>query len=350
MSELTLKDVTPQVEIVFKKLAASVITMQEKGRVLFIAKDATQTEDYTVKTYTSAVGITDITGTLKQDVIDIFDGGVKKVILLTVKTDIDTVAAVLPTLKFDWMFTNIAEEQTTVANYAKENEKFAVVYNVAKDCMHVVNFVTPSATLEDGTTVETVNILPYVAGQLAGCPYTRSIMAKELTHFSDATLPSTFAHGTCFLRFDDDLGCVKFANSYNSLTTVGENQTEDMKKIAIVEGMSRMKSDIRYAFKKSYQGKYKNIRQNQQLFYDACKYGYFEELQNARILDPNFNNSIGTDVDAQRKKWQAAGKTEAAEWTDEEVKNNTFADYVIPLVNAKFADAMEQLEMTVEME
>lgn len=192
MSELTLKDVTPQVEIVFKKLAASVITMQEKGRVLFIAKDATLTEDYTVKTYTSAVGITDITGTLKQDVIDIFDGGVKKVILLTVKTDIDTVAAVLPTLKFDRMFTNIAAEQATVANYAKENEKFAVVYNVAKDCMHVVNFVTPSATLEDGTTVETVNILPYVAGQLAGCPYTRSIMAKELTHFSDATLPDAF--------------------------------------------------------------------------------------------------------------------------------------------------------------
>lgn len=346
----TRKEVTPLIQIVFEKLAADVIKMQEKGRVLFIAKDTTLTGAYSVKTYTSPVGITDITGTLKQDVIDIFDGGVKKVILLKTKTTIDDVAEQIKLQKFDWMFTNIADEQSTVSTYAKNNGKKAVVYNVAADNMKVVNITTPAAYLLDGTKVEGANLLPYLTGQIAGCPYTRSIMGKTMDgHFSNTDEPAAYAEGACFLEYDEDIETVRFANSYNSLKTLGTNQTADMKKIAVVEGMDRTETDLRTAFKKSYQGKFKNTRKNQYLFYDACKYGYFKTLQEAGILDDGYENNITTDIDEQRSMWLSAGKTEAADWSDDEVRTNTFGEYILPLLDVKYIDAMESMKMRIRM-
>ena len=95
----------------FKKLAADIIKAGAKGRVLYITKDETLTKDYEIKTYTSPVGITDITGQLKTDVEDIFDNGVKKVVVFKTKTGIDDVADALKKQKFDWVFTDIADEQ-----------------------------------------------------------------------------------------------------------------------------------------------------------------------------------------------------------------------------------------------
>ena len=347
----TRADVTPTIQILFEKLAASVIKIQEKGRVLFIHKDSNLSTAYKITTYSSPVGITDISGTLKQSVIDIFDGNVKKVILFQTKTDMDDVAAQLAIQKFDWMFSDEASLQSAVANWAHTNKKFAVVYNVAKDSEYVVNFVTPSAVLADGTTTQaTVALLPYVTGQIAGCPYSRSIMGASMAEqYSNCSEPSSYAEGTCFIEYDDDIECVRFANGYNSLTTVGANQTEDMKKITIAECKMRVSTDLRTAFKKSYQGKYKNTRQNQQLFFDACKYGYFRELEKLGVLDPNYDNNIQIDVEEQRAMWLASGKSEAADWSEEEVRNNTFGDFIVPVCDIKFLDAIESMKMTVKM-
>jgi len=347
----TRQDVTPTIQILFEKLASSVIKVQPKGRVLFIHKDTSLSSAYDIKTYSSPVGITDISGTLKQSVIDIFKGNVRKVILLQTKTDMDDVASQIAVQKFDWMFSDEAGLQATVAAYSHTNKKFSVVYNIPKDSEFVVNFVTPSAVLADGTTTQTtVELLPYITGQIAGCPYTRSIMGASMAEqYSNCTEPSSYAEGTCFLEYDEDVEYVRFANGFNSLTTVGENQTEDMKKITIAECKGRVSTDIRTAFKKSYQGKYKNKRQNQQLFFDACKYGYFRELEKMGVLDPNYANNIQTDVEEQRAMWLASGKSEAEEWTDEEVRNNTFGDYILPLADVKFLDAIESMKMTVKM-
>lgn len=347
---VTMADLTPTIEIVFKKLASELIKIGTKGRVLFITQDETLEKDYEVNTYTSPVGITDITGQLKTDVIDIFDNGVKKVILFKTKTDIDDVATELKKQKFDWVFTNIASEQEKVAALAVELKKFALCYNVAKDSQYVVNFVTPSATLkEDGTKVETVGLLPYAIGIMAGCPYTKSILYKEIDKYSDVELPATLAEATCFYKFDDDLECVKFANGYNSLKSTGADTPADFKKIAICECAKRVETDIKTAFKKSYQGKYKNTYVHQKLFYDACKYGYFNELIEKGILDGSYNNTLDTDVEAQRNMWLASGKSEAKEWDDDKVKDMTYQTYVIPQAQVKFLDAIEDLKLTVYM-
>lgn len=346
---VTIDDLTPKIEIIFKKLAAAMIKTGAKGRVLYITKDETLTKNYEVKTYTSPVGITDITGQLKTDVEDIFDNGVKKVILFETKTGIDDVADALKKQKFDWMFTDIEDEQDKVAALAVELKKFALCYNVAKDSQYVINFTTPSATLQDGATVEDVRLLPYAIGIMAGCPYSKSILYKEIDKYKDVELPETLAEATCFYKFDEDLECVKFANGYTSLKSTGADTPEDFKKITYAECAKRVDVDLKYAFKKSYQGKFKNTYVHQQLFYDACKYGYFNELVEAGILDGSYNNTIDTDVEAQRNMWLASGKKEAADWDDETVKNMTYQSYVIPQIKVKFLDAMEDFKATVIM-
>lgn len=346
---VTMDDLTPKIEIIFKKLAAAMIKAGAKGRVLFITKNDKLTKDYDVKTYTSPVGITDITGQLKTDVEDIFDNGVIKVILFETKTGIDDVADALKKQKYDWMFTDIEDEQDKVAALAVELKKFALCYNVAKDSQYVINFTTPSATLQDDTSVEDVRLLPYAIGIMAGCPYSKSILYKEIDKYKDVELPETLAEATCFYKFDEDLECVKFANGYTSLKSTGADTPEDFKKITYAECAKRVDVDLKYAFKKSYQGKFKNTYVHQQLFYDACKYGYFNELVEAGILDGSYNNTIDTDVEAQRNMWLASGKTEAKDWDDETVKNMTYQSYVIPQIKVKFLDAMEDFKATVIM-
>lgn len=347
---VTIDDLTPTIEIIFKKLAASFIKVHPKGRVLYVVADSTITPDYKVQTFSPSDSTSSLSTQLKADLADIFDNGVKKVILFTTKTDVDDVTTAIKAQKYDWIFSNILADQSKIAQIAVDQKKFAVCYGVAKDSGYVVNFVTPSATLaSDGTTVSGVALLPYAVGIIAGCPYTKSILYKEITKYSDVQLPVTPAEGTCFYKYDDDLETVKFANGLTSMVTVGADQTEDMKKITIQECMKRVDVDLKYAFKKSYQGKYKNTRVHQQLFFDAIKYGYYRELEKLGVLDPSYNNDVDTDVEEQRAVWLASGKSEAAEWDDEKVKDMTFGDMVIPLSDVKFSDAMESLKMTIKM-
>lgn len=346
----TIDDLTPTISIIFKKLAASFIKVQTKGRVLYVVADSTITSAYKVDTFSPSDSTSSLSAQLKADLADLFDNGVKKVILFKTKTDVDDVTTAIKAQKYDWIFSDITADQAKIAQIAVDQKKFAVCFGVAKDSGYVVNFVTPSATLaSNGSTVSGVRLLPYAVGIIAGCPYTKSILYKEITKYSDVELPETLAEGTCFYKYDDDLERVKFANGLTSMVTVGADQTEDMKKITIQECMKRVDVDLKYAFKKSYQGKYKNTRANQQLFFDAIKYGYYRELEKLGVLDPSYDNNVDTDVEEQRAVWLASSKSEAAEWDDEKVKEMTFGDMVIPLSDVKFLDAMESLKMTIKM-
>ena len=53
---------------------------------------------------------------------------------------------------------------------------------------------------------------------------------------------------------------VRVANPVNTLSTLGTDKTEDMKSITIVEGMKRFDTDVKYTFRTSYKGRYKNSK------------------------------------------------------------------------------------------
>lgn len=357
MAKLKLEDIEAPIDVIFKQRVAQMIAVGEKGVVLFAHRNETlinedtdadtDAKTYILRDFTSSLntGIED--EALKQKVVDIFDGGAVEVLLFEHANDLETYVDVLNEIHFDWGVSDNSKDQTTISTYTIENELFGVGYNVAKDNMSVVNFTNPKVTKKDGTVVEALDYLPKIAGVLAGCPYSKSVSYKVFTDLQSVTMPE-IEKGALILKNDED--GVRFASPVNSLITLGTNITEDMKSICIVEGMRRLKKDVRFAFKNAYKGNYKNHYDNQCLFITAVK-AYLKELEKLEILDPSYDNTCDVDIATQREKWIASGKDEAEinALSDQEIRELTYKDMVFLKLDVKFLNAMEGLQATVEM-
>lgn len=359
MAKLKLEDIQAVIDVVFKQRVAQMIAVGEKGVVLFAHRneslasggsesgEKTNAPTYQIRDFTSSLntGIDD--ETLKSKVIDIFNGKAVEVILFEHANALETYVDVLGELHFDWMVSDNAEDQATVATYCVERELFACTFEVEKDNMSVVNCTNPTVTKKDGTVIEMLDYLPKIAGVLAGCPYSKSVSYKVFNDLKSVTMPE-ITKGALILYNDED--GVRFASPVNSLVTLGTNITEDMKSICIVEGMRRLKKDVKYAFKITYKGNYKNSYDNQCLFICAVK-AYLKELEKLEILDPSYDNTCDVDVELQREKWIASGKdeTEINAMTDQEIRELTYKDMIFLKLDVKFLNAMEGLQATVEM-
>lgn len=351
---MKLEDIMAPITVIFQQRVAELIEVGDKGTVLFVIKnDALESGDYRITEYESAVFELEPefhanTEQIEKDIKNIFGDGVKKVILAEYKTAFADLSNVIKNeLKWDWMFSTEPEAQEDVVALAKELEKFAFVYNNKADSMFVVSLANPSAILDDDndTKITAEELLPYVVGVIAGCPYDKSISYKIFTKFKSVELPTEIEKGQLIL-YNEEEG-VRVASPVNTLTTTGENQTEDMKSVDITEGMQRMKTDLRYSFRTGYKGKYKNKYDNQSLYYGAAEY-YLGQLEEIGVLDPEYNNTIGVDIEETRKLWIAQGK-DAANWDDVTVKKTTYKNMLIALADVKFLNAMEGMQLRVQM-
>lgn len=412
MANLTIDDIKATIEVIFKQRVASLIAVGTKGRVLFCRKNENVAKLYShvssATTYYTksilAVGVTVYSNTdcttevgkiteyddesfkigensysltsknsiekhgsklrvfgsavfsldneaeLEKQIKQIFNGGAVEVNVLEYSKNLSDVVEQINVINWNWLFTTDSTEQTTVASYCKEKKKFGLVYNLQSDSMYVVSCDNPSAVMADDneTVLNTVEILPILVGVIAGCPYDKSISYKVFNELKSVELPSEIRYGQCTL-YNEEEG-VRVASAVNTLVTLGENITEDMKSICIVEGMQRLKEDIIYAFRTGYKGKYKNKYDNQCLFFSACNY-YLEQLEDLGILDPEYDNHVDVNVKKQRQMWIAVGKDadKINKMSDMAIKKLTFKKMIYPLVNAKFLDAIEGMSMEVEM-
>lgn len=353
MATLKIEDIESPIDVIFKQRVAQMIAMGEKGVVLFAHKNETLFDEGAeitcqISNFTSSLntGIQD--EVLKDKVVEIFDGGAKEVILFEHMEALETYVEVLEQNHFDWFVSDCEEDQTTVATYCAEREIFGVVYNVAKDNMFVVNFTNPKVTTKEGVEVDAVDYLPRIAGVLAGCPYSKSVSYKVFNDLKVVTLPAEITEGALILKNDED--GIRFVTPKNSLVTLGTDFTPDMQSICIVEGMSRLKKDVKYAFKTTNKGNYKNSYDNQCLLITSVN-AYIRQLEKAQILDEAYDNKCDVDVVTQREMWIASGKDEAEinAMTDQEIKELTYKDMVFLLLDVKFLNAMEGLQATVEM-
>lgn len=412
MANLTIDDIKATIEVIFKQRVASLIAVGTKGRVLFCRKNenvaklyshvSSATTYYTksilavgvtvysnadcttevgkitecddesfkigensysltsknsiekhgskLRVFGSAVFSLDNEAELEKQIKQIFNGGAVEVNVLEYSKNLSDVVEQINVINWNWLFTTDSTEQTTVASYCKEKKKFGLVYNLQSDSMYVVSCDNPSAVMADDneTVLNTVEILPILVGVIAGCPYDKSISYKVFNELKSVELPSEIRYGQCTL-YNEEEG-VRVASAVNTLVTLGENITEDMKSICIAEGMQRLKEDIIYAFRTGYKGKYKNKYDNQCLFFSACNY-YLEQLEDLGILDPEYDNHVDVNVKKQRQMWIAVGKDadEINKMSDMAIKKLTFKKMIYPLVNAKFLDAIEGMSMEVEM-
>lgn len=347
-NELELKDIMASIKVAFKQRAVSLIKVGSKGAVLVVLKNEELPEgtDYRVTNYKSAVFDLEDQPDLAKKIKQIFNGGASKVITLEYADTFASVVKVIRTqLKWNWLIGLESGDQETVASYCKEAKKFGLVYNLQSDSIYVASVNNPSATLSDGTKITGLDLLPIVGGVIAGCPYTKSISFKIFTELESVELPDEIIYGQITL-YNEDEG-VRVASPVNTLTSTDDTYTEDMKSIAIVEGMVRMEEDFIYAFRTGYKGKYKNDYDHQNLYLAAADY-YLGLLEEMGVLDPNYDNNIDINIEKQRALWKAQGK-DSDSWDEQTVRETTYKNMFFPKVYAKFLDAIEGMEMEVEM-
>lgn len=353
----------PNIEVIFLKQAVTAIQRSERGIVCIVCNDDTAGDAVKKYEYSSEVKKEEYTADNYKAIIGAFLGLPKIVYVVKLQAEqtFTDAANALKAIDYNWLcFLNTESgEQDKVVAYIKENnaknkrkKRKAVVYKaITTDDMHVVNFTNEGIVFKDSAQSYPVgHYTARICGLLAGMPFTRAATYSIFQELQSVTEPEDIdaAVGKGEFVLWNDGEQVRASRAVNSLTTLGENQTEDMQKITIVEAMDMIQEDISQTFADYYCGKYKNTYDNQVLFLSAIN-SYFRQLAKESVLDPNAENIANVDVEAQREQWLSAGTTEAAEWSEQMVKKMTFRSNVNLAGNIKILDAMEDLTFYITL-
>ncbi len=366
----------PNIDIIFIQKAVSAIERSQRGTAVVILKDDTQ-KDAGYDIYKFGADITNKKYSAENVELlkRCFYVSVNKVVVVhmpTTTTEFADVKAVLDRVKYNWACTTVKEWQTELTSYtlsrntiSKGRKVKCLVANVAvANDKHIVNMkgeFVHEVDAEVGTNVKMIDYLPRLVSILANLPMNRSITYYELEDLDyvdnsyitvEETADSWTDKGWLLLINDDEDNVVRVGRGVNTLTTFTSTDSEDMRKIIIVESMDLILEDIYTTFKKYYVGKYKNYLDNQYLFISSIN-SYFKTLTkvaNGEILDPNFDNKAEIDVEAQRNAWLGIGKTEAEDWGEDEVKEMSFKSTVFLAGDIKILDAIEDLSFQITME
>lgn len=358
----------PIINITFEQLGDTVMTRGEQGIGVLIVKDDTDKSFNLVKYSTAAAALNDQSKYTADNYAAITDFlSYAPATAWVYRMDMDgsldeTLSKIAGQIKSGWITIADMEtsEGTALVSWIKQREAEskgykAIVYNQtpAPDCMHVVNFATPSVTFTDARGKQGgVKFLPSLLGMLAkrsiaptaqGAICTNLSIAEEV---SDADAAA--ASGKLVLLNSED-GDVTLGVAINSLTTYnGSTRVEDMSYVEIVEAMDLMREDIARTFRKYYRHG-PNTRDRQMDFIAAINGNYFKQLENQEILNPNGDNIAEIDIAAQRAAWVASGKSEAADWDDDKVKAMPFKRSVFLTANVNMVNVAYDLIFPIFM-
>lgn len=355
----------PSINITFTQKAASLIERSERGIATLILRGEAKTG---YKSYASfnEISESDYTAANYQYITDLYALGcpyrVNIVSLASAGKISDALALIEANVTTGWVtvagsgvtdadFTALMSWIGTCEQNAK-TYKAIVVSSTSPDKRHIVNFANAKVTFVDSRgEVDGKEYLPSLLGMFAaanvveGCTYAD---CSNLVSAAAVDKPNEAVNAGKLVLMNDVDG-VYVGVAVNSLTTTnGRTLTEDMKYIETVEAMDLIADDIRDEFRHNYVGKYANSYDNQILFISAVR-GYFDSLSRQAILDPEYDNTVDVDIAAQRQAWLASGKTEAAEWSDSEVKRMTFKRTVYLTADIKLLGSMEHLTFEISM-
>lgn len=347
----------PTIDVTFKKLAATAVTRSARGILAVIVQDDTGAFSYKAYSALSDVAATDYTVENYVAISRAFTESPYKVIVVRIGTTdtIDAATAILDTLTYNWVCAVPSGFQSGLVTYVKAKNLASKGHKVkamvagadAADDMHIVNVPNTTVTLTDGTELAINLYLPRLGGILAACPMTESVTSRGLDDLSAVSsiedVDASVDAGNMALFKDDDT--IRISKGVNTLTTISTFMIDGEKKITVVEGMDLIQEDIVTTFKSRYQGKYKNKYDNQALLVSAIL-SYFAELAHESVLNPDYDNTCGIDLDAQKAAWTAAG-TDTSDWTDAQTKKKTYKSNVYLTADCEILDAMEDLKFTI---
>lgn len=351
----------PVISVEFKKLASTAVNRSIRGILAVIVQDDTVTTfDY--KTYTTLEDVvaTDYTDENYTALSRAFLAGPYQVIVVRIGTTktMDDAKAILDKLSPNWLCAVPEALQSGVVSYVKSvnttrrirKVKALVTGQEDVDDIHVVNVANTAVTIQGATsTTDMAAYLPRIGGVLAACPMDESVTYKALDDLVSAEpvedVDDAIDAGNLVLFADDD--AVRIARGVNTLQTLTEDLTEDMKKIAVVEAMDLIQEDIIRTFKAYYLGKRKNTADNQALFVSDIL-TYLTSLSEQDVISRDDPITVEIDVDAMRAAWEGIG-TDTSALSDAQMKKKTFRSSVFVKAQAHILDAMEDLYMIFTM-
>lgn len=353
----------PEIRVTFKKLAQTASIRSVRGHLAIIIRDTTEGVEWTSKTYTELEGVDedDFTAANYKSIKAAFlaEPYWVSVVRVGATGTVADSATELEKLPYNWVCTNVAALQTELATYVKavnvpariRKAKALVCGVAAANDKHVVNVANTSVTEHNQTSTTAMAMyLPRLAAVLAACPMTGSVtyyQLEDLDDIADVTDPgATVDAGNLVLIRDD--GDFRIARGVNTLTSLELDETEDMKKIAVVEAMDLIQEDIIRTFKFLYLAKVRNSADNQALLVSDIL-SYFRELEAEAILDPSGENTADIDVPKMRRVWTQSG-TDVRELTDAQVRKKTYRSYVYITASVRILDAMEDLIMQISLQ
>lgn len=353
----------PEVLLQFKQKAVSAIERSARGIVALVLKDDTVSasletaKSYKYKTIDEIVA-TDWSAENLNYIQMVMAGGPALVLVervATTDTNYDKALTRLKTKKWNWLaIPSLTDSETPlVATWIKqlrnnEHKTFkAVLANVAADDKGIVNFCTSNVQ----TTTSTYTAQQFcarIAGALAGLSLDRSFTGYVFPEVLSvkASLDANVDINAGKLILLDRGGVIKVARGVNSLTTFTPTQSEDMRRIKIVEGMDLYLDDIRDTFEANYLGKVINSYNNKMLFIGSLK-AYQNSLK-GNVLDENDNSEVDVDVEAHRQYLQSRG-TDPSGMTIPELRAANTGGKMFITSKIKFVDAAEDLVFTAVM-
>ncbi len=349
----------PSISILFKSTGTTAIARGQNGRVVLILKDAVG-----VKGFYRMANITDIPAGLsddnKEQIQLAFMGTVappKEVMAFVVETsasDYTEALNYLETVKFDYLVVPpiVEAEKAVIATWVKSmranGKRIKVVLpDHTADHEGVINFAN-EVIKTASKTFTTEEYCSRVAGMLAGLPLTMSSTFQvfpeliEIDRKTKAELDSAIDAGK-FMLFNDGEK-IKVARGVNSLTTITADKGAEFKKIAIVDKIDLIFTDIKLTAEDNYIGKVSNQYDHKVLLISAIQ-GYFEQLEKDGILDPR-KSSIGIDLESQRVYLKSIG-VDVDAMNDQEVKEANTKDKVFLTASIKPLDAMEEITLNI---
>ncbi|KLU64018.1 phage tail sheath protein [Desulfosporosinus acididurans] len=351
----------PNIEVIFKALAASAIARGSRGIVALVLKDAVHNGP---NVYTDPSAIPQDYSTYNLNQINLaYEGGVQPPISLivyvepTTATDYSAAMSYLETVKWDYgAIPGIdAADASTVATWIKDlrdNKDIKskmVLPNTAADHEGVINFSTDNIVLASGT-VNATDYCSRIAGIMAGTPLTMSATyqvlpeVKDVPHNTQAQFNTLINAGSLELMNDGEK--VKIARAINSLVTLTATKTADWQKCKIVDIMDLQHDDIKKTFGDNYVGKVPNDYDHKCLLITAIN-AYLEGLESQMLLDKG-KNSVGIDLDAQKLYLQGQG-IDTSTMSDQDLKNANTGSFVFLTGTDRPLDAMEDLTLNLNL-
>lgn len=236
----------------------------------------------------------------------------------------------------------------------------AVLPNTAGDTRAVINFTvvnsSSTAKIEVGDKSYTeAEYCSRIAGILAGLDLKVSATYKPLTEVTaipvaeDNEIDSAINAGKLVLYNTGD--SIVIARGVNSLVTVTEAETEDLKKIKISAIQDIIETDIYGTINASYIGNYSNSYDNKCLLITAIK-GYLKGLEATEggkgYLKADSSN-IEIDVARQKLYLESTG-VDTSEMSVQAIKEANTGSHVFLKGTISILDAIEDVEIYINKE